>query len=294
MSRAVVITGLAATMALALPAICAAHVGANWYSQQTTPSQASAGASVKASSQSAGVPAVRVPVGYSAESQPAAAPNASESPSSTPTGRLRGAGCPQINYGPPCIAPRTEGTQTAARTPAINPAVVAQTAAARLSLSAGGIQASPSRQTNGLAGAASWFWLEPAPAARSLSVSLRGESVTVTASANAVRWTFGDGAGLLAGPGVPYQPGPAPAGAVRHVYQTRCLPGDRGHDPYVLSSCGPDGYSVEAAVQWGISYTASGPVAGGGALPARSTATSITYPVSEARAFLTTSAGSAR
>jgi hypothetical protein len=137
MSRVVVITGLAAATALALPAICAARVGANWYSQQTTPSQASAGASVKASSQSPGVPAVRVPAGYSAESQSAAAPNASESASSTPAGRLRGAGCPQINYNPPCIAPRTEGTRTAARAPAINPAMVAQTAAARLSLSAG-------------------------------------------------------------------------------------------------------------------------------------------------------------
>lgn len=291
MSRAVVIIGLAAAMALALPAICVAHVSANWYSQQTTPSQASAGASVKASSQSPGVPAVRVPVGYSVESQPAYAPNAGASSSSTSAGRLRGAGCPQINYSPPCLTPRTEGTRAAARAPAINPATVAQTAAASLSLSAGGIQASPSQQTSGLTGAASWFWLEPAPAARSLSVSLRGESVTVTASANAVRWTFGDGAQLLAGPGVPYRPGPAPAGAVRHVYQTRCLPGDRGHDPYVLSSCGPDGYTVEAAVQWGISYTASGPVAGGGALPARSTTASIAYPVSEARAFLTSAGG---
>jgi hypothetical protein len=58
-------------------------------------------------------------------------------------------------------------------------------------------------------------------------------------------------------------------------------------DPYVLSSCGPDGYTVTATVDWTIVYTASGPVARGGSLPARTTATSIIYPVSEARGFLT-------
>lgn len=291
MSRAAVITGLTAAMALALPAICAARVGANWYSQQTTPSQASAGASVQASSQSPGAPAVRTPASYSAESQLAAGPNASESSSSTSVGRLRGAGCPEINYGPPCIAPRTEGTRTAARAPAVNPAVVAQTAAARLSLSAGGIQASPSQQTNGLTGAASWLWLSPTTSTHSLSVALGGERVTVTATPQSVRWSFGDNSDLVAGPGVPYRPGAAPASAVRHVYQTRCLPGDQGHDPNVLSSCGPNGYTIEALVQWAISYAASGPVAGGGALPSRSTATSIVYPVSEARAFLTAGGG---
>jgi hypothetical protein len=44
-------------------------------------------------------------------------------------------------------------------------------------------------------------------------------------------------------------------------------------------------------VQWSISFTASGPVGGSGALPSRSTETSIAYPVSEARAFLTTTGG---
>jgi hypothetical protein len=106
-----------------------------------------------------------------------------------------------------------------------------------------------------------------------------------------VRWSFGDESELVAGPGVPYRPGTTPAGAVRHVYRTRCLPGDQGHDPNVLSSCGANGYTVQALVQWTISYTASGPVAGGGALPARTTATSIAYPVSEARAFLTAGSG---
>lgn len=110
-------------------------------------------------------------------------------------------------------------------------------------------------------------------------------------AASGIQWTFGDGASLTGGPGVPYRQGAAPAGAVRHVYQARCLPGDRGHDPSVLSSCGSNGYTVEALVQWTISYTASGPVTAGGALPARATGTSVTYPVGEARAFLTSAEG---
>jgi hypothetical protein len=74
--------------------------------------------------------------------------------------------------------------------------------------------------------------------------------------------------------------------AIEHVYQTRCLPGDQGHDPYVLASCGEDGYTVEALVDWHITYSAAGPVGGTGTLPVRTTDTSAPYPVSESRAFL--------
>jgi hypothetical protein len=124
-----------------------------------------------------------------------------------------------------------------------------------------------------------------------VSVGLRGEHVTVTARADRVTWSFGDGLSVDAGPGVPYTPGPPPAGAIRHVYQTRCLPGDQGHDPYVLSSCGPDGYTVTVTLGWSVSYTATGPVSASGGLPARTTSTSMAYPVSEARGFLTAGGG---
>jgi hypothetical protein len=126
-----------------------------------------------------------------------------------------------------------------------------------------------------------------------LTIGVRGESVTVTASAKEVLWSFGEGAQSAEGAGVPYRPGPAPAGAVRHVYQTRCLPGDQGRDPSVLASCGANGYAVSAEVVWSISYQASGPVAGSGVLPARTTTATISYPVSESRAFLTASGGGA-
>ncbi|HEX7298900.1 MAG TPA: hypothetical protein VF257_07815 [Solirubrobacteraceae bacterium] len=194
-------------------------------------------------------------------------------------------------YVPNAVAPCfnvTPGGRPAHAQPPVDPAVVAAGAAKRLALGPGRIHVSPSPQTEGLAGAPSWFWLDPAPAVRSVSVSVRREHVKVTASARDVRWVFGDGSSLAGGSGVPYRSGEdVPDGAVRHDYQTRCLPGDQGHDPYVLSSCGPRGYAVSAELAWDISFDASGPVSGSGTLPSRTTATSLDYPVSEARGFLT-------
>jgi hypothetical protein len=191
----------------------------------------------------------------------------------------------------PCFHAGAPGTGGGPPTAPPNPATLAAQVARRLSLGPGRIEASPSRQVNGLTGAASWFWLSPSPATRSVSASLRGERVTVTAGARNVDWAFGDGSSVATGPGVPYRPGPAPPGAVRHVYQTRCLPGDVGHDPYVLSSCGADGYTVTATLSWGISFTATGPVTTSGNLPSQTTTTAWAYPVSEARGFLSAGDG---
>jgi hypothetical protein len=172
---------------------------------------------------------------------------------------------------------------------AVSPAGIAASVARRLPLLPGQIEASPARA--GLTGAASWFWLDPAPQRRVLSVSLAGEAVSVVADPT-VEWRFGDGASLDGGPGVRYRPGAAPPEAVTHVYQTRCLPGDQGHDPYVLASCGQDGYGVEALVVWRISYQAAGPIAASGTLPTRTTTSDVAYPVGEARAFLVAGGGS--
>jgi hypothetical protein len=148
----------------------------------------------------------------------------------------------------------------------------------------GRIRTSP--QTTGLTGAISWFWLDPAPRAEQLTVSLAGETVTVFAEPSAIGWRLGDGANLAGGPGVPYRSGPPPADAVVHVYETRCLPGDQGRNPYVLASCAANGYRVEAVVVWRITFSAAGPVDASGSLPTRSTAAEAVYPVSEARGFL--------
>jgi hypothetical protein len=123
-----------------------------------------------------------------------------------------------------------------------------------------------------------------------LSISLAGETVDVIADPT-VDWRFGDGTAQDGGSGVPYGADSAPSDAITHVYDTRCLPGDQGHDPYVLASCGQNGYSVAALVVWRISYSAEGPVTGSGALPARTTETSTSYPVSESRAFLVSGGG---
>ncbi len=282
-------------LALIVPSLVWAHASYSigQVSQQTSPSSATAGASVEVSSRRAANATAPLPESPPAgESLPAATPVSASESGSTGSTTPRGNTCQTLNYPPPCLQPVSSGTPAPAAArpgPAVNPVVVAERAATLISLAAGQVQASP--KAEGLTGAASWFWLSPTTSTHSLSVALGGERVTVTATPQSVRWSFGDGSDLIAGSGVPYTPGTVPAGAVRHVYQTRCLPGDQGHDPNVLQSCGPDGYTAEALVQWAISYTATGPVAGGGALPSRSTATSIAYPVSEARAFLTAGSG---
>ncbi len=170
----------------------------------------------------------------------------------------------------------------------VSPQALAASVARRVDLLPGTIQTSPARA--GLTGADSWLWLDPAPRRQALSISLAGETVSVVADPT-VEWGFGDGVSFDGGAGVPYQPGAAPADAIRHVYQTRCLPGDQGRDPYVLASCGQDGYSVDALVVWRISYSAAGPVGGSGTLPTRTTESSASYPVSESRAFLVSGGG---
>lgn len=189
-------------------------------------------------------------------------------------------------YAPNSVLPCftiTGGGDPGATAPPLTPATIAAHVADRMALSPGQVNASPSQA--GLTGAASWFWLDPAPTTQQLSLTLAGEAVTVTAVPE-VSWRFGDGATLDGRAGVPYQPGAVPSTAITHVYNTRCLPGDQGHDPYVLTSCGINGYPLAATVTWQISYRAAGPVAATGTLPTRTTTSSAAYPVSEARAFL--------
>jgi hypothetical protein len=195
--------------------------------------------------------------------------------------------CPYIpNSVTPCFTVVGPGTKASGGV--LSPSAVAASLTRRLELTPGAIETSPAR--TGLTGADAWLWLDPAPRRQTLSVSLAGETVSVVADPT-VEWRFGDGGSLDGGPGVPYQPGAAPANAIRHVYQTRCLPGDQGHDPYVLASCSQDGYRVEALVVWRIAYSAAGPVGETGTLPPRTTESSTPYPVSESRAFLVSGGG---
>jgi hypothetical protein len=299
----VVLASVTTPLLIAAPAAADVHVG--WLSQQVTPGKARIGASVHVSQRTPSRPArparPSTPGGASTVSRPSIPSLKSTAPllhKTHPAGQgsfwyttLDGQRCIYVATGPgPCYTVTPAGGQPAR--PPVNPAVVAAAAAKRLALVPGKIQVSPNAQTEGLTGVPSWFWLDPAPAVRSVSVSVRREHVKVTASANKVRWVFGDGSSLTGGPGVSYRSGDdEPSGTVRHKYETRCLPGDQGHDPYVLSTCGARGYTVTAELAWDISYDARGPVSESGDLPARTTATSLDYPVSEARGFLTAGGG---
>jgi hypothetical protein len=190
-----------------------------------------------------------------------------------------GRACP---YAPGTLAPCY--TLVGPGAPAVDPTALAAAVADRLPLIPGRIRTSP--QAAGLTGALSWFWLDPGPTVEELTVTLAGETVTVTAEPSVIEWRPGDGARLVGGPGVPYRSGPPPEGAIVHVYETRCLPGDQGRNPYVLASCRSGGYPLEAVVTWRISFTASGPIDTAGSLPARTTAAEAPFPVSESRAFL--------
>ena len=270
------------------------HVG--FISQQITPGRAVVGVSIGASTSQNGASTGASPGASSAGSaptQPSTPPYpvlASDSPllqSSQPFGPGSfwypdgsGQECVYLPDSTPLCYTVTSGAVPAV----VNPSAIASSLADHLDLTIGAIEASPA--TRGVTGAASWFWLAPSPGERDLSESLDGETVTVQA-APAVSWQFGDGTTTAGSAGVPYQPGPPPPGAVTHVFQTRCLPGDQGANPYVLPSCGPDGYGVAVEASWQISYQASGPVAESGTLATRTTDTSISYPVSEVRGFLT-------
>ncbi|MGH3051925.1 MAG: hypothetical protein ACRDM8_03075, partial [Gaiellaceae bacterium] len=189
-------------------------------------------------------------------------------------------------YAPGSVLPcyTLVGTAGAPGGPWLDPGAIAASVAERLILAPGRIRTSP--RVTGLTGSDSWFWLDPAPGPEELTVSLAGETVTVRAEPSRIEWRFGDGAEGAGGPGVPYRPGQPPSDAVVYVYETRCLAGDQGRNPYVLGSCASSGYLVEAVVVWRISFTATGPIDARSGLPTRSTATSAAYPVSEARGFL--------
>jgi hypothetical protein len=312
MTRALITTAFVCLL-LAPAAVAENGIRVRWFSQQYSQSSAGVGARIDVHERSAGHPArrsqptamVAVHVGSGASSRTiGGATNASPSrppypqlPSSSPLLKRTqpygpgsfwyqdGAGH-ACQYAPDSLGPCftiTGNGNTAPAVPPLTPATIAEHVAERLTLSPGQVKTSPI--SAGLTGAPSWFWLDPAPATERLSASLAGEAVTVTAVPQ-ITWRFGDGGSIDGGTGVAYQAGPVPSNAITHVYATRCLPGDQGHNPYVLPSCGSDGYQLDAAVTWQISYRANGSIAAAGALPTRTTTSSAAYPVSEARAFL--------
>jgi hypothetical protein len=305
---------LALAFSLAVPVAANADGGikVGWYSQQVRPSRAAVGGHIQASAARApatrdrgGTPTgtaqrvvVTIRTAHSGANLPPPFPPLSKSspilrhqhpfgPDSFWYTDAAGHACQYVpDSVTPCFTLIGPGTNSSAGQ--LSPSAVAESLTRRVELAPGEINMSPSRA--GLTGAQSWFWLDPAPRRQSLSISLGGETVNVIADPT-VEWRFGDGATFDGGPGIPYQTDASTADAIQHAYETRCLPGDQGHDPYVLASCRQDGYSVEALVIWHITYSAAGPVGATGTLPTRTTDTSTSYPVSESRAFLVAGGG---
>jgi hypothetical protein len=270
------------------------------YSQQDDRTRASIGASIRAKQSEPGrrtagsqqiSTAARTPAkGGAGADLPAPYPPLSADSDLAQNPEPLGPGSFWYTVGPGRVCPYAPGTLSPCYTlvepgsPGVDPTAIAASLADRLPLLPGRIRISP--QTAGLTGAVSWFWLDPAPRIEQLTVTLAGETVTVTAEPSVVEWRFGDGASRTGGAGLRYRPGPPPADAIVHGYETRCLPGDQGRNPYVLGSCGSSGYPLEALVVWRISYSASGPIDASGTLPTRTTATGAPYPVTESRGFL--------
>ncbi len=165
------------------------------------------------------------------------------------------------------------------------PAAIAASVADRLALSPGRIRrASPRRDGAHRRGFV--VLARSGAERRGADGHARGRDRDGHGRAGRVEWRFGDGARPAGGPGVPYRSGPPPEGAVVHVYETRCLPGDQGRNPYVLASCGPADTGSRRSSPGGSRSRRAGRSTASGTLPTRTTATAIAYPVSEARAFL--------
>lgn len=285
----------------------AAQGEARWWSTQRSPDRAEAGGSVTQQGSAPGSPGRSGGTGAPyADGPPSYSPTETTQPSAPTPGsavpyvdpRFRGAqsretfdpnptACLYFPETPGACPVETPGADPPrgrrGRAPPIDPAAVAASIAASMPLLPGEITANPA--TAGWTGVASWFWLEPAPRTVAAVAVLGAERIVVTAQPYPM-WSFGDGAQAGGSAGRRYQRGADMQGAVRHRYETRCMPGDAGRNPHVSESCTGEGYTVGAAVEWSISFVATGPVEMSGALPSRTTTTSSTYSVNEVRAFL--------
>lgn len=155
------------------------------------------------------------------------------------------------------------------------PAVLARQATNRLTLSVGGIEASPPAGDEQLVNLPTWVWLGGwAPV--SASAAVPGVSVTATARPTSAVWTFGDGSRVVcAGPGSPYRAGDDP-----HAPSPTC-----GHTYTRPSSGQPGGaFPVRVTVSWSVSWAGGGQ---GGTEPALQTIARATFRVAESQAVNT-------
>jgi len=165
-----------------------------------------------------------------------------------------------------------------APTPSVDPRVLALQAENSMELPHPVVDTDPSGTS--VVQLATWFWIDPS-LWRTISVTATAGPVSATAVATPVdvRWSTGDGSGMVCyGPGTPYRAGlasTAPSSSCCHTY-VRTSAGQPSLDG------DPDDatFVVTASVDWAVSWTSSG-VSGGGALPSLVTATSALLRVDQ-------------
>ncbi len=150
---------------------------------------------------------------------------------------------------------------------AVDPQLLAQEAAARLTVSPPQVELSPKAGLNQIVQLRTWMWVtnwEPDAA----SASVPGVTATVTATPTKVTWNMGNGDQVVCnGPGTPFdfsRPEESQATDCSYTYRH--------------SSTGQPGavYQVSATMSYDVSWSAEG-APGGGALPAVSA--TQTFPV---------------
>jgi hypothetical protein len=163
--------------------------------------------------------------------------------------------------------------------PAVQPVQVAQSAEASMTLPDPVINLSPS--SFGVVNLPVWLWISSSIwHSYSASASAGGVSATATAMPVSVTWTMGDGHAVTCdGPGTPYNPQlPASSQSTYCSYTYRTPSGNAGSSGGGTSSSGT--YSIEATIQWDVSWSSSG-ASGGGQLSPLQTTAAITYQVQQ-------------
>lgn len=157
--------------------------------------------------------------------------------------------------GPGAIDPMPAIWLTNANSPAaVNPAILAREAFAKLPLASPSIRMAPPVTSEQLVNVSSWLWIAPTDW-RSLSATAAAGQVTTTATATPadVVWNMGDGNTVTcAGPGTPYDPS-QPSATTDCSYTWSQSSGSQ-----------PGGvYEVTVTVYWRVTWRAAGAKGGG-------------------------------
>ncbi len=165
-----------------------------------------------------------------------------------------------------------------AKQPSVPPQVVGENAASSITLPNPVIGINPT--TFGVINLPVWLWIAPSVwHSYSASASAGGVSATATATPVSVMWSMGNGQEIgCSGEGTPYNPQiPASQQSTGCSYVYRTLPGggqsDIGGNPAGTTT-------IQATIEWNVSWSSSG-VSGGGQLAPLTTTATMQYQVEQ-------------